>query len=267
MPEGHTIHRIAIDHRKWFVDQKVGLCSPQGRFANEAKKLDGCVLKNVTAHGKHLFYDWGPRKIVHIHLGLYGKFRVHKNPAPPPRGAVRMRLIGQERTFDLNGPNCCELIDSKQFRAIINRLGQDPLRDDACPDTLWMRIRRSRSAIGTLLLNQSVIAGVGNVYRAEILFLLGIHPETPANAISREQFDDLWKLMVDLLKTGVKYNRIITVDRAMSDKPLSRLNASERLHVYKRTNCRKCGSQIHRWILGNRKIYACQKCQRKESSC
>lgn len=263
MPEGHTIHRIARDHRKWFVDQSVGLCSPQGRFTKEASKLDGNVLKNVTAHGKHLFYHWGPQKIVHIHLGLYGKFRVHKNPAPPPRGAVRMRMIGQDRTFDLNGPTCCELINAKQHQAILARLGQDPLSANACPETLWLRISRSRSAIGTLMLNQSVIAGVGNVYRAEILFLLGIHPETPANSLSRKQFDELWKIMGDLLSIGMKYNRIITVDREASGKPLSRLNASERLHVYKRPNCRQCGSRIHTWLLGNRKMYACKKCQRK----
>ena len=263
MPEGHTIHRIARDHRKWFVDQTMGLCSPQGRFETEAKKLSGSVLKDVTAHGKHLFYHWGPRKIVHVHLGLYGKFRIHRNPAPEPRGAVRVRMIGQERSFDLNGPTCCELINAKQFAAIKERLGQDPLAEDACPDALWERFRRSRSAIGTLLLNQSVIAGVGNVYRAEILFLLGIHPETPACKLSRDQFDRLWKLTVDLLRTGVKYNRIITVERDDADKPLSRLRSSERLNVYKRPNCRKCGCKIRTWILGNRKMYACTKCQKE----
>lgn len=263
MPEGHTIHRIARDHRSWFVDQAIGLCSPQGRFETEAKKLDGGVLKDVTAHGKHLFYHWSPKKIVHIHLGLYGKFRIHKNPAPEPRGAVRVRMIGQEKAFDLNGPTCCELIDASQVDAIKGRLGQDPLSAEACPERLWERVRRSRSAIGTLLLNQSVIAGVGNVYRAEILFLLGVHPETPANQISREQFDRLWKLTVELLKTGVKYNRIITVDRQLHDKPLSRLKSSERLYVYKRTSCRICDSRIRSWTLGNRKMYACPKCQQQ----
>ena len=263
MPEGHTIHRLARDHKRWFVDQSTGLCSPQGRFEKEAGKLDGGILRDVTAHGKHLFYHWGSQKIVHVHLGLYGKFRIHKNPAPEPRGAVRLRLIGQDRSFDLNGPTCCELINMKQHQAIKARLGQDPLGVDACPETLWLRISRSRSAIGTLLLNQSVIAGVGNVYRAEILFLLGIHPETPAKELSRGQFDELWTLTVNLLKTGLKYNRIITVDRQSVDKPLSRLNSSERLHVYKKTNCRRCGGKIRMWLLGSRKMYACQTCQRK----
>ncbi|TWU56269.1 Fpg/Nei family DNA glycosylase [Rubripirellula reticaptiva] len=265
MPEGHTIHRIARDHRVWFSGQTISLTSPQGRFGAEARTLDGCRLQDVTARGKHLFYHWSPQEIVHIHLGLYGKFRIHKNPAPEPRGAVRVRMVGQERSFDLNGPTCCELIDAEKFVAIKNRLGQDPLCKDACPETLWQRMSRSRSAIGTLLLNQSVIAGVGNIYRAEILFLLGIHPETPANQLSREQFDCLWELTGNLLKTGVKYNRIITVDPGLFNKPLSKLKSSERLCVYKQSNCRNCNTKIEDWLLGNRKIFACSKCQKMRS--
>ncbi len=262
MPEGHTIHRIACDQRGWLVGQRLGLLSPQGRFDKESKKLAGSLLQDISAHGKHLFYHWERKKIVHVHLGLYGKFRVHKNPAPEPRGAVRVRMIGQQYSIDLNGPTCCELIDARKFQTIKARLGEDPLRDDACPDKLWERMCRSRSAIGTILLNQAVIAGVGNVYRAEILFLLGIHPETPANQISRQQFDELWELTGTLLRTGVKYNRIITVNREMFDKPLSRLHASERLHVYKQTHCRRCQSKIQTWLLGGRKMYACLKCQK-----
>lgn len=261
MPEGHTIHRIARDHRKWFVDQVVGMSSPQGRFELEAKKLDGQRLSDVTAHGKHLFYHFTARKIVHVHLGLYGKFRIHRNPAPEPRGAVRIRLIGSERCFDLNGPNCCELIGTSKYQAIRSRLGVDPLDQDADPEWLWNRIQKSRSSIGSLLLNQSVIAGVGNVYRAEILYLLGIHPETKSSDLSRDQFDQLWQLTVKLLSTGVKYNKIITVAAEEFDKPMSRLTARERVNVYKKSSCRKCGSQVKNWMLANRKMFACPSCQ------
>ena len=89
MPEGHTIHRIARDHHKWFAGQKLIATSPQGRFEDEAKRINGKTLRAVTAHGKHLFYHWNRNLIGHIHLGLYGKFRVHQNPAPEPRGAVQ----------------------------------------------------------------------------------------------------------------------------------------------------------------------------------
>ena len=268
MPEGHTVHRIARDHRKAFAGQKMIVGSPQGRFEEEANLLTGRKLKDVLVHGKHLFYHWTPGRgsntganLVHIHLGLYGKFRLHKNPAPEPRGAVRVRMIGKEKTFDLNGPTKCELLSKTDHQKLLDRLGQDPLQKNADPEAVWNRIHKSRAAIGTLLLNQSVIAGLGNIYRAEILFLLGIHPEQPGSSLSHEQFDELWRLCVDLLQVGVRYNRIITVDPAEIGKPASRLTRDERVLVYKKARCSNCNTKIRKWTLGSRTMYACEKCQ------
>ena len=99
MPEGHTIHRLAKDHQKWFAGQKMGALSPQGRFSEEAEQISGLKLVSTSAHGKHLFYHWEDGQTMHIHLGLYGKFRVHRNPAPEPRGAVRVRMGTTNRGF------------------------------------------------------------------------------------------------------------------------------------------------------------------------
>lgn len=261
MPEGHTIHRIARDHRRDFAGQRVALFSPQGRFAEEAESLSGHKLVEVEAWGKHLFYLWTRKRRVHIHLGLYGKFRRHRNPPPEPRGAVRLRLIGDEKAFDLNGPNCCELMSQEAYHKLLARLGPDPLRPDADVEKVWDRIRRSSAPIGTLLLNQAVLAGVGNVYRAEILHLLGIAPARRGKDLGRDEFDQLWERTVDLLQIGVKYNRIITVDREQAGKPLSRLKKGERLVCYKKSHCHACGGPIRRWTLAARTMYACPRCQ------
>jgi len=261
MPEGHTIHRIARDHKKWFSGQKLIVTSPQGRFKPEAKKIHGKVLRDVSAHGKHLFYHWNRNLITHIHLGLYGKFRKHKNPPPEPRGAVRVRMIGSKHSFDLNGPNCCELIDKDEFEKLKSRLGEDPLNVDASPELVWGKFQKSRSAIGSLLLNQAVIAGVGNVYRAEILFLLRIHPSLPANQLDRAQFDELWKLTAKLMRIGVKHNRIITAGFDSAGRVPKRLKSLERLNIYKHDHCPNCESPVKTWSLANRKMYACGRCQ------
>lgn len=261
MPEGHTIHRIALDHSRDYTGQKLRLSSPQGRFASEAKQLSGKLLKAIHAHGKHLVYEFPAGKLIHIHLGLYGKFRSLKTPLPEPRGAVRLRVVGKEKGFDLNGPNRCELISQRQWLKIRGRLGPDPLRKDADPELAWQRIRNSRQAIGKLLMDQSVVAGVGNVYRAEVLFLLGIHPERSGNAISRAEFDALWSKLVELLGIGVKYNRIITADPKEVGKPRRRMLRQERLLIYKHKICTKCDGDIDWWELGARKAYACKRCQ------
>lgn len=261
MPEGHTIHRIARDHNRDYAGQFVQTSSPQGRFRKEARKLNGLKLESVDAWGKHLLYRWKGKHRLHIHLGLYGKFKPKSLPVPLPVGAVRLRLVGDSKAFDLHGPNTCELIDDQQWEKITARLGADPLRKDADTETVWQRISKSRAAIGTLLLNQSVIAGVGNVYRAEILHIMGIHPERQGREVTRQEFDAMWKLIVDLLKVGVKYNRIIVSDPTDIGKPRGRMTRDERLLVYKHTHCRTCDTEIESWPVGARTIYACTKCQ------
>lgn len=262
MPEGHTIHRVARDHQKWYAGQQLLVASPQGRFYAGAKKLSGAKLERVEAFGKHLFYWWEANRVLHIHLGLYGKFRNHRSPPPEPRGAVRLRVVGEAHAFDLNGPTACELIEPNGRDTIANRLGADPLRRDADIEKAWQRISRSRAAIGKLLLDQTVIAGVGNVYRAEALFVNRLHPERAGNTFSRDDFDALWRTLVKMLRTGVKYNRIITADPKVIQKPQSQMNRAERLLCYKKDICVSCQADIATWTLGRRKIYACPVCQR-----
>lgn len=269
MPEGHTIHRMARDQTKWFAGQPLVVSSPQGRFEKEARRLSGKQLINVEAHGKHLFYRWSngilkrPQTIVmHVHLGLYGKFRIHKNPPPPPRGAVRVRMIGDQRSMDLNGPTKCEILRKAEVERLEARLGADPLRSDADPEKVFERIAKSKKAIGAMLLDQSLIAGIGNIYRAEILFLLGIAPERPGNQIERDQFERIWQLSVDLMTIGVRHDRIITVPNDEISKPLSKLRRDERVLIYKKERCSQCGSPVRKFTLGARTMYACDTCQK-----
>ncbi|MEM1303703.1 MAG: DNA-formamidopyrimidine glycosylase family protein [Planctomycetota bacterium] len=261
MPEGHTIHRIARDQNRDYAGQRLRVASPQGRFADGAAELDGRRLVTIEAHGKHLGYRFEGDRVLHVHLGLYGKYRKHKAPPPEPRGAVRLRVIGDEKAFDLNGPNCCELLAPEKWEAVRNRLGPDPLRDDADPELLWDRMQRSRGAIGALLLNQAAVAGVGNIYRSEVLHLLDIHPDRPANSVTREEFDAMWELLVELLEIGVKHNRIIIADPEELGKPRSKMTRDERLLVYKKSHCSYCDAPIDSWECGARKVFACLACQ------
>jgi len=260
MPEGHTIHRIAADHNRDFLGQSLEVSSPQGRFSSGASKLNGRKLTSVDAYGKHLLYEWDGLTL-HIHLGLYGKFYRHSAPPPAPRGQVRLRVIGETKSFDLNGPSACEILSKSQSEALLDRLGADPLRADADPQQAWDKIKRSRSPIGSVLMNQKIIAGVGNVYRSEILHLLRMHPEREANSLSREQFDSIWELAVALLRIGKRYNRIIIADPKDVGKPRSRMSRSERLLVYKQDRCSNCESPIVSWKLAGRMVFACPKCQ------
>lgn len=271
MPEGHTLHRVARDHGRLFVGEPLVVSSPQGRFADGARRLTGRVVESVEAVGKHLFYHWAPKgrskrtDVLHVHLGLYGKFRLHKTRQegawPEPRGAVRLRVEADTAAFDLNGPNRCELTDRAGYLQQLERLGPDPLRPDADPERAWRRIHRSRAPIGTLLMNQEVIAGVGNIYRCEALHLLNIHPERAGRDVDRSEFDRLWAKLAELMALGVKHNRIVIADPADVGKPRGRMTRDERLRIYKKPHCPDCGGPIEEWKLAARKVFACPNCQ------
>jgi endonuclease-8 len=262
MPEGHTVHRLARDHRAALGGAAVGASSPQGRFAEGAARLDGTVLDDVEAYGKHLFYAFAGGDLLHVHLGLFGKFWRFELPAVPTQRAARVRLIGTGAGFDLTGPTACELLDLDGRARIVARLGPDPLRRDADPERAWNVIRRRRSPIGQALMDQSVLAGVGNVYRAEVLFAHGLHPLVPCNEVDRATWDAMWAWLVKQLRQGVKDQRIVTVDPKEVGRPRSRITRAEATHVYKQERCRRCGSEVRRWDLAGRWAYACEVCQR-----
>jgi len=255
MPEGHTIHRLAQDIGRDLAGAKVGVSSPQGRFEG-ATAVDGAVLRGTSAIGKHLFLHF-EAGTVHVHLGLFGKFRREKSPPPEPRGALRMRLVGAERTWDLRGPTACEILDDAGLERLRARLGDDPLAHGADPEAAWSKVSRTRRSLGAILLDQSVFAGLGNVYRAEILFLLRLHPETPGLALDRATFDALWDLSKRLLARGVREKRIVTRDAPKG----VRLRRHEALHVYKKSRCDACGSAIRKLMSAARAIYVCERCQ------
>lgn len=258
MPEGHTIHRLAQDHASWFAGRKVNVTSPQGRFADAAALLDGTVLTGTDAHGKHLFHHYEDGRSVHIHLGLFGKVLHQTDPAATPRDTVRYRVRGQEAAIDLVGATACELVTIDEVDAIVARLGPDPIRADADPDRAYAALQRRTVGIGRALLDQQVLAGVGNVFRAEVLFVHGIHPDVPAREISREQWDAIWGTLVAWLRLGVQRQRIVTVDP--SETPRSGA-AHEATYVYRKQHCPRCGDQVRRWDLGGRWAYACESCQ------
>jgi endonuclease-8 len=264
LPEGHTIHRLARDFVTWFgPGQPLQVSSPQGRFADAAALLDGQPLSLTDAHGKHLFLGFPGQRWVHIHLGLYGKFTVGAVPAPPPRGALRLRLIGTETYADLRGPTTCELINPAQKAAIHARLGADPLRGDAHPEHSWQKLSRSRSTVAALIMDQTVVAGVGNVFRAEVLFRAGISPFRAGREVARGEWELLWADLVRLLRAGVRVNRIVTTRPEHRRRRTGRAGGDDAFYVYRRTGgpCHVCRTPIRTQVLLARNLFWCPRCQ------
>ncbi|WP_278315481.1 Fpg/Nei family DNA glycosylase [Lolliginicoccus levis] len=264
MPEGHTLHRLAAEHTQLLGGEQVRASSPQGRFADGARIIDGQAFQAAEAWGKHLLHRYEGGTLVHIHLGLYGAFTTGPAPAGPPVGQVRMRIATGTNVIDLRGPTRCALIGPLELAALLDRLGPDPLRHDADPGLAWERVSRSRAPIGALLMDQAVLAGVGNVYRAEVLFRQRIAPRLAGRDLGRHLWDALWKDLVTLMPIGVREGRMITVEPEHDHGAAPYEPGRPRTYVYRRTGepCRICGTPIEQEDLRGRKLYWCPRCQR-----
>ena len=267
MPEGHTLLRLARDLAAAFGGRPVRVSSPQGRFAADAATVDGSLCLGAESAGKHLFVELAGERFIHVHLGLIGKFDLGAAPAPVPVGQVRLRLENDTAYADLRGATQCELIGPDRRAAIIGQLGADPLRPDADPARVWDRISRSNRPIGDLLMDQEVLAGVGNVYRAEILFRHRIHPLRPGKTLRRSQFLAMWTDLVELMEYGVRTGRIDTVrpehtPQAMGRPPRKDDHGGE-VYVYRRHGqaCLVCGSRVRTDTLVGRNLFWCARCQ------
>lgn len=330
MPEGHSVHRIALQFRRNFVGDAVTVSSPQGRFAAGAAQLDGRRMTAATAVGKHLFleFEGDPALFLHVHLGLYGawdfageitadatlvsaggrmgqtnqrgtfldavsadrpfdsdalpesslgsmgaprrtRLRMAESETasdlatfpPEPIGAVRVRLLTERAVADLRGPTACEVLDANQVERQLAKLGPDPMHDasKAAEDRFVAAVRKTVTPIGLLLMDQSVVAGIGNVYRAELLFRARLNPYTPGRDVPIPTLRKVWKDWAHLVEIGVRTGQMMTRDDLATDEDYRRAMASrdDRYYVYKRTGLpsRRGRGTVVMEEIGGRNLY------------
>ncbi len=275
MPEGHTLHRLAGALDAAFGRSAPDVTSPQGRFVDGAALLDGTPLERAWAHGKLLFVDFADERTLYVHLGLIGKWFVlpvdPPGSEPPVVGEVRLRILGERHVADLRGPMACTVVDQDEVEHLVARQGPDPLQplsEQNDPDAAYRRISRSGKTVAELLMDQSVVAGVGNIYRCEVLWRHQLHPLKPGRSLKRSSWRLIWEDLVHLMPWGVRTGAIITLDDVLDDVR-TRLDGGETVHVprefavYQRTGmpCLRCGSSVRHKVVAGRNLFWCGGCQ------
>ncbi|MBX3088795.1 MAG: Fpg/Nei family DNA glycosylase [Cryobacterium sp.] len=320
MPEGHSIHRIALQFERNFLGQEISASSPQGRFAKGAAEISNHSMVESRAVGKNLFLGFDNDLWLRVHLGIYGAWdfageiqagAALTTPAasksdnhssvvgehedslgsigaprrtrlrmaeiensepelgrfpPEPIGQVRVRLLVDTAVADLRGPTICELLDEAGVSQVVGALGPDPLVDDVnLGEERFVEVAgKKRTPIAPLLMDQKVISGIGNIYRAEMLFRARINPHTLATDLPEETLRELWRDWVKLLRIGVETGQILTMDGLNeADHARALANRADRHWVYQRAGlpCRVCGTNIVVEVVAGRKLYWCPKCQ------
>ena len=199
---------------------------------------------------------------MHIHFGMSGRFRTWAlGEEPETTATTRLRIaavdgsVGGHVSAMTVNIGTMELYEEKEAE-----LGPDPLRPDADPERFFAKMDTARGGakpVGLALMDQSWIAGVGNIYRAEILFRAGVHPEEPCSALSRDARTRIWNESVVCLQRGFETGSILTVDPAEGlPEPW------KRRYIYNHKACGRCGGPVLSWDMANRTAYACGgKCQ------
>ena len=218
----------------------------------------------VGAHEDSLASIGAPRR-TRLRMGEHDIVGVESGSFPPdPVGQVRVRILTADAVADLRGPTVCEVVGPVRVAEIRDDLGPDPLVDTQGEDRFLARVKRTGTPIGRALMNQKIVAGIGNVYRAEMLFRARLSPYVPANALSDETLRALWNDWVGLLKIGVKTGQMLTMDGLTPARKRAALARREDRHwVYRRAGepCRVCGTPITLDIMESRKLYFCPMCQ------
>lgn len=293
MPEGNETHRWAERHAAAFAGKPVMVDGPQGRFTDGAM-LSGRRLLRVRAQGKHLGYDFGKNLILHVHLGLRGDFKEGSGPLPEIKGAVRLRLWSAPKVklpavpgeskrhawyssddgtghltpqqvawVELRGPTDCSIWSEEQWQALLERLGVDALSGDD-PGRAFARIAKSRKAIGLLMMDQEVFAGVGNIYRAELLFRARQSPFTEGKDVPAAVLKKIWKDMVPLMRAGMVDRRIVTTLAKNRPHRTGKAQVGAEHYVYRRNGqpCFVCGTKVMKQEgFGGRNLFWCPVCQ------
>lgn len=266
MPEGDTIHKIAARLAPVLVGKQLERVTTQGL----ERAIAGRTVASVAAHGKHLVIELDDGAYARVHLGMYGRWRFHDRAAGESAlaklspGRVSLALVTADAVYLWIGARTVEIAQRRapmRGQAIAS-LGPDVLADDFDSRQAASRARlHDTRTIADGLLDQRIAAGIGNVYKSEVLFLRGIDPRTRIAALTDDDLDACFatarELMLENLGAGPRSTR----DRLAGDAP-----GDDRYFVYSRSGkpCRRCGAQIECYALGDptvRWTWSCPQCQ------
>jgi endonuclease VIII len=265
MPEGDNIHQHATALGARLVGRAVTAFWARGVAY---PRLVGATVAQVEARGKHLLIDIGPAR-VHVHLGMQGRLRVRPPGPLAPSLAARasLAIATDAATAIWWGAPQVEVLRAAFAHAhpVLAALGPDVLAPDFDPAAVVARARQRPADVhlGPLLLDQRVAAGIGNVYKSEVLFLERADPFGPVSSLDDDALARLYARAQQLMRQNLgPWSRTTTRDLSRGG-PAPRGEA--RLHVYRRAGrpCRVCGSPIRVASQGDppRSTYYCPKCQ------
>lgn len=273
LPEVEVVRRGLDDHVVGATIESVEVLHPRpvrrepGGAAGFAAALSGRRVEAARRRGKYLWLPLDNGDAILGHLGMSGQLLI-QSPSTPPQTHLRVR-------FGLDRPRELRFVDQRMFGGLsvsvggadlpaeISHIARDPIDPDFDDDAFIARIRRSRSGIKRLLLDQTVVSGVGNIYADEALWRSRLHGERSGARLTTSQVGELLGHTRDVLAAALQEGGT-SFDRLYVDVNGQSGYFDRSLHAYGREGdaCDRCGGQIRRSAFMNRSSYFCPRCQR-----
>jgi endonuclease-8 len=273
MPEGDTIFRSAATLDRALGRTRITRFSsvfPHLNRVDETTPIAGRTVERVEAHGKHLVICLSGELRLRTHMRMSGSWHIYRSGERWQRPASQMRIAieteaFQAIAFQVHDAEWLSAVDLA--RSELARLGPDVLASDFdVEDAVKRIVAEAARPLCDVLLDQRVLAGLGNVYKSELLFLARAHPLSPAASLTQDVARSLATNAQRFMKlnVGAAADGGITTYRGLR-RTTSRSDPSARLWVYGRADapCRKCGTSIQMARLGQhvRSCYFCPRCQ------
>jgi formamidopyrimidine-DNA glycosylase len=221
------------------------------------RRIHGKAIQDVRRRGKYLVFPLSAECLL-IHLGMSGDLLMAQSADPPGRYDRTVFHFNSGWELRFSDPRKFgKIILTNQPKSILSKLGPEPLSSDFTPEVLAKRMARRKRAIKPLLMDQSFIAGLGNIYTDEALHRTGLHPLRRCNTLNQAEIQSLWQSIRDTLCLGLDYHG------ASIDWIYRGGDFQNHLRVYRRTGlpCPICGTLIKRIIVNQRSTHFCPICQ------
>lgn len=269
LPEVETIINCLLPHVKGKQISQVAVredsvtnFEDDGEFA---QLLQEQRIKNVRRRGKYIVFDLENCYLV-VHLRMTGAL-LYIRPEEEPTGEDYIALSlqfedgGQLLLTSIRKFTQAYLVDDLQQAGSLTKLGPEPLADDFGVEKFKQLFNNRQARIKSLLLNQKFIAGIGNIYADESLFLAGIRPLTRADSLGEDEMEELYLAIEQVLQEGIDHRG--TTQDTFRDAEGKEGSHQHHLRVYGREgeNCLRCQTPIKRIKISGRSSYFCPQCQ------
>jgi formamidopyrimidine-DNA glycosylase len=230
--------------------------------------LRGKTITSVNRRGKYILFELDSQRLLTTHLRMTGKFvSLTTDDSLPPYAHVIFYLDDERRLVfcDMRQFGRMRFTQGKhELPKELATLAPEPLSDDFTEEYFLETLARSRRSLKQLLLDQTRVSGLGNIYAVEALFLAGVNPLKPANRLSKPRARKLYQAIRQVLHEAIEAGSTLQID--MEDGNASYFGTPERFwRVYEREGepCVNCGARIKRIVHGGRSTYYCPRCQRR----